>query len=541
MPTKPSLSSAFSMLQAPKTAAPINWGAASIKPPAATFGFSPAAPALPSINTGTQTTSPMATASALAPKAPAPSQPATFGFLSAPAMPSINMGMAGTTSTTTMPRLDPSTATSAPTYNSQSNDTALRPGQFGAGPFATINPDGTSTPSAYSQMPAKPSITPADPVKMNSGAVADPNTGAMIASSEAPAATASNTGNTSSASSYSASAGGAPTQPYTGGGSDPSTAEADDWFKKYKESLAPSAEEEESMKRLDDLNEAASTAYVNTQNQPIALPFITGQQAAIQRSKTNLAAPLEAYIARAQAKRQIASNVSKAALDRMDAQAKEKRDAATKAAEAAESARRFGVTEAGNAQERALAEKKFNEDVRQFGLQYALDKQKAATDAAKVAAEKAASVQDPAKTLDQIALVEGSIERAEKLANSSGNTGVFGKTGRFLTGADSYTNLVAETNTLRTNALTMMTDPTIKKFFGPQMSNADVQLMTSAGTTLNPELQTPAFLKAELGRLKDLVSRAKAAVQEGTGAGQAPQQMELNGKVYTRQADGTYL
>jgi hypothetical protein len=75
---------------------------------------------------------------------------------------------------------------------------------------------------------------------------------------------------------------------------------------------------------------------------------------------------------------------------------------------------------------------------------------------------------------------------------------------------------VAETNTLRTNVLTMMTDPAIKKFFGPQMSNADVQLMTSAGTTLNPELQSPEKLKSELLRLQDFVNRAKESLKVNT-------------------------
>lgn len=119
--------------------------------------------------------------------------------------------------------------------------------------------------------------------------------------------------------------------PYTGGGSyDPmiTSPEAEDLFKKYKDSLTPGADELAATDNLNRLNIAAATAYTDTQNQPIALPFITGQQAAQQRSQNLLAQPLEQQIALAQAKRQTAATVSKAALDRMDAQTKAKRDMA---------------------------------------------------------------------------------------------------------------------------------------------------------------------------------------------------------------------
>ncbi len=194
--------------------------------------------------------------------------------------------------------------------------------------------------------------------------------------------------------------------------------------------------------------------------------------------------------------------------------------------------------------------KKFEEDKRQFGLTYALDKQKVALEAQRVNIEQQKADQanpsygassTPNKALDQIDLVQGSLDRAKKLAGASGNTGILGKTGRFFTGTDNYTNLVAETNTLRTNVLTMMTDPTIKKFFGPQMSNADVQLMTSAGTTLNPELQDPAHMKVELERLQGLITRAKKAVAQGSGTVAPTSQIEYpkgSGKMFNVGAGG---
>lgn len=140
------------------------------------------------------------------------------------------------------------------------------------------------------------------------------------------------------------------------------------------------------------------------------------------------------------------------------------------------------------------------------------------------------------KSEAQIDLVLNSLSNAEKLAGAAGRSGLRKGAENLLVGSTDFTNLVAETNTLRTNVLTMMTDPAIKKFFGPQMSNADVQLMTSAGTTLNPELQDPKSLKAELARLKDFATRAKEAVQ---GATKAPtQQVEYQGKIYNVDANG---
>jgi hypothetical protein len=125
----------------------------------------------------------------------------------------------------------------------------------------------------------------------------------------------------------------------------------------------------------------------------------------------------------------------------------------------------------------------------------------------------------PEKSQNQLDFMLNTIENAEDHASASGRSGFRKGLEGWFVGATDYTNLVAETNTLRTNMLTMATDPTIKKFFGPQMSNADVQLMTSAGTTLNPEIQSPAEMKDEIERIKDFTARAKMAVQGATQFG----------------------
>tara|TARA_R110000868_G_scaffold9504_1_gene47152 strand:- start:952 stop:2187 length:1236 start_codon:yes stop_codon:yes gene_type:complete len=193
--------------------------------------------------------------------------------------------------------------------------------------------------------------------------------------------------------------------------------------------------------------------------------------------------------------------------------------------------------------DQANIDRTFAENKRQFGAEYALKQRNQTLSEQKAASEGAAASGDPQQAKAKIDLVAGAIAEATRLSNASGNTGVMGKAGRFLGGADDYTNLTAQTNTIRTNVLSLMTDPSIKKFFGPQMSDADVRLMTSAGTTLNPELQSPEALKSELTRLNDLIQRMATAVPGSiSNAGpQEPQSFTLpSGQVVNLQPDGTY-
>lgn len=102
------------------------------------------------------------------------------------------------------------------------------------------------------------------------------------------------------------------------------------------------------------------------------------------------------------------------------------------------------------------------------------------------------------------------------------------------TGTTGQARLETYVDTLRSNMLTLATDPSIKKFFGPQMSNADVRLMTAAGTTLRPDSQTPEELKAEALRIDDWLNRAETAVRNGVN------QQTTQNKVITA-PDGTMV
>lgn len=130
-----------------------------------------------------------------------------------------------------------------------------------------------------------------------------------------------------------------------------------------------------------------------------------------------------------------------------------------------------------------------------------------------------ANKEQATKTLDNLKFLLDTTKTAEDLSGASGRSGARKFLEGTFVGATDYTNLEAATNTLRTNVLTLMTDPSIKKFFGPQMSEADVRLMTAAGTTLNPEIQSPDALKTEVTRLKDLLTRMKNSVIDNTQEG----------------------
>lgn len=111
------------------------------------------------------------------------------------------------------------------------------------------------------------------------------------------------------------------------------------------------------------------------------------------------------------------------------------------------------------------------------------------------------------------------IKNAEGVAGASGRSGARRAFESTVYGATDFTSLQQYADTIKTNLMTLATDPAIKKFFGPQMSNADVQMMQSVASTLNPERQTPEQFKAELKRVKALFDKLKANVGSTAPAG----------------------
>lgn len=105
-------------------------------------------------------------------------------------------------------------------------------------------------------------------------------------------------------------------------------------------------------------------------------------------------------------------------------------------------------------------------------------------------------------------------QKASDLSGGAGNTWLNEAVANTF-GISEKKRLGPLTDTLRVNVLTMSTDPNIKKFFGPQMTENDVRMMTGAGTTLDPNTQNTADYAAEAARIYDMVNRAQVAVEEG--------------------------
>lgn len=112
--------------------------------------------------------------------------------------------------------------------------------------------------------------------------------------------------------------------------------------------------------------------------------------------------------------------------------------------------------------------------------------------------------------------VDGSEKDYDALYEGSAQSVVTRGIGNLFTGTNKQKRLEAQVDTLRSNMLTLATDPAIKEFFGPQMSDADVKLMTAAGTSLRPGSQSDDELKAETERIQDWINRARTSVIDST-------------------------
>jgi len=300
--------------------------------------------------------------------------------------------------------------------------------------------------------------------------------------------------------------------------------------KAYEESLRLSPEEMAAQAEADRLAESASRGYQNTAEQTIPLEFIVGQQKAIEQRALNLNEPIQRRLARLQAERLARTEAAKFGLEREQGKVDFARAAANRAEE-------MGIARSDTEYERNFEQQKFDEDKRRFGLEYALAQQKAGETTAgedftlgegqtrydangNVIAGGGTAPGGGANTqgsLDQLAFLKSTANQAEALSDASGASGITRFFGDMLKGDTKYRQLETLTNTLRTNVLTLMTDPAIKKFFGPQMTEADVRLMTSAATTLNPEGNSPAQIKAEIVRLREMFNRMETSVKGGGG------------------------
>ena len=176
---------------------------------------------------------------------------------------------------------------------------------------------------------------------------------------------------------------------------------------------------------------------------------------------------------------------------------------------------------------------KFNEDKRQFGLEYALKAQKAVSDNITTSIK-------PTEQYNQLEFLKNTVDDASKVAAAAGRSGLRKTAEGFLIGSTDYTQLGSYLDTLKTNLLTLATDPTIKKFFGPQMSNADVRLMQSAASTLNPE-NKPEVVQKELMRVKEVFTRLQNAIPREFSQGALPVARILQNQLPANQSNASSI
>ncbi len=111
----------------------------------------------------------------------------------------------------------------------------------------------------------------------------------------------------------------------------------------------------------------------------------------------------------------------------------------------------------------------------------------------------------------QITNLKSALNNVQKLKGAAGPSAINRTLGDTFIGNSSFRQLEAYVDTVKTNLLTLVTDPNIKKFFGPQMSNRDVELMTSTASSLDAQRLSAEQIQAEIDKINDFLQKYEAA------------------------------
>jgi hypothetical protein len=111
----------------------------------------------------------------------------------------------------------------------------------------------------------------------------------------------------------------------------------------------------------------------------------------------------------------------------------------------------------------------------------------------------------------QISNLKSALDNVQKLKGAAGPSAISRKLGDVFIGDSSFRQLEAYVDTVKSNLLTLVTDPNIKKFFGPQMSNRDVELMTSTASSLDAQRLSPEQIQAEVDKVNAFLLKYEAA------------------------------
>lgn len=111
----------------------------------------------------------------------------------------------------------------------------------------------------------------------------------------------------------------------------------------------------------------------------------------------------------------------------------------------------------------------------------------------------------------QIDNLKSALNNVQKLKGAAGPSAINRTLGDTFVGNSSFRQLEAYVDTVKTNLLTLVTDPNIKKFFGPQMSNRDVELMTSTASSLDAQRLSSEQIQAEIDKINAFLQKYEAA------------------------------
>lgn len=136
-----------------------------------------------------------------------------------------------------------------------------------------------------------------------------------------------------------------------------------------------------------------------------------------------------------------------------------------------------------------------------------------------------AAVADAQKGLDQVRFLRSTITDAKDLVSATGPNAISRGLGNVFVGNTRVKQLQNKIDTLKTNLLTLNSDPNLRKFFGPQMTEKDTQLLMSAGSTLDAYDNSVADNEAELARYDTLLKKIESSLSGASATLSSPQEI----------------
>lgn len=174
-----------------------------------------------------------------------------------------------------------------------------------------------------------------------------------------------------------------------------------------------------------------------------------------------------------------------------------------------------------NVQQEKMAEKQHQYNIEIAQMNDRLARERAVFNASLAAqGEQQTEAESTSAAFDTIDLVRGTISRItgtnefDPLYKASGANRIAEFVRKNIgSSATDFTRLNTYVDTLKSNMLMLGSDPAIRDFFGPQMSERDVDMMMASATNLQPGNQQPSEVLAEVQRIEDFIGKYESAVK----------------------------